>query len=214
MGGYYGIAALAAMMQLALALAFAFVLVVAAADGSDDGGAVVGLPNCPTKCGDVSVPYPFGIQPECYLEGFNLTCTPPQLHLPSVALHITNISLDDSTLRLGSSSPLADIAMLPRGLNYFEQQLVLRWKVVSTVLQALNETRAGNLTCPRDLGSTSCHSSYSTCRTSTRSHPNEPVGYICSCDEGYQGNAYLADGCRGKLPFAPKPCVVSPPPRM
>jgi hypothetical protein len=30
--------------------------------------------NCPDRCGGISIPYPFGIGPECSLPGFNLTC--------------------------------------------------------------------------------------------------------------------------------------------
>ncbi|KAL6655027.1 hypothetical protein ACP70R_005853 [Stipagrostis hirtigluma subsp. patula] len=62
----------------------------------------IGLPNCPTRCGDVSVPYPFGIQPGCYLPGFNLTCdttySPPRLLLGNGVLQVTDISLDSSTV--------------------------------------------------------------------------------------------------------------------
>ncbi|KAI5002010.1 hypothetical protein ZWY2020_026660 [Hordeum vulgare] len=37
---------------------------------------LIGLPGCETRCGNMSVPYPFGIGPDsrCYLPGFNLTC--------------------------------------------------------------------------------------------------------------------------------------------
>ncbi|XP_008802182.2 putative wall-associated receptor kinase-like 16 [Phoenix dactylifera] len=31
-------------------------------------------PGCPATCGDVSIPYPFGIGPDCSLPGFNLSC--------------------------------------------------------------------------------------------------------------------------------------------
>ncbi|CAN6360453.1 unnamed protein product [Urochloa humidicola] len=67
----------------------------------------IGLPGCPTICGNVSVPYPFGITPECSLPGFNLTCdgTPPRLSFGgNGTLRVTNISLDDATVRVHGSA--------------------------------------------------------------------------------------------------------------
>jgi hypothetical protein len=32
------------------------------------------LPGCPDKCGDVSIPYPFGTQAGCFLPGFEIVC--------------------------------------------------------------------------------------------------------------------------------------------
>ncbi|WVZ78925.1 LOW QUALITY PROTEIN: hypothetical protein U9M48_026565 [Paspalum notatum var. saurae] len=67
---------------------------------------LVGFPGCTTSCGNVIVPFPFGIGgPECYLPGFNLTCDtsrrgPPRLLLGNGTLQVTNISLDDSTVRV------------------------------------------------------------------------------------------------------------------
>ncbi|CAL4989049.1 unnamed protein product [Urochloa decumbens] len=60
---------------------------------------------CNTSCGDVRVPYPFGIIAGCYWPGFNLTCdtsyNPPRLFLDSNGtLEIVNISLTDSTVRI------------------------------------------------------------------------------------------------------------------
>ncbi|CAO2148068.1 unnamed protein product [Urochloa humidicola] len=66
----------------------------------------IGLPNCSTTCGDVRVPYPFGISPGCYRPGFNLTCddtshNPPRLLLNSDGtLQVVAISLADSTMRI------------------------------------------------------------------------------------------------------------------
>ncbi|KAG0536409.1 hypothetical protein BDA96_03G061300 [Sorghum bicolor] len=63
-------------------------------------------PNCKTSCGDVRVPYPFGIGPAgCSLPGFNLTCTgydDPRLllHSNDGTLEVVNISLADSTVHV------------------------------------------------------------------------------------------------------------------
>ncbi|KAM0852739.1 hypothetical protein ACQ4PT_051552 [Festuca glaucescens] len=59
----------------------------------------VGLRGCNTSCGDVVVPYPFGIgQANCSLPGYNLTCDtsgrrPPRLLLG--ALQVSNIDIGD-----------------------------------------------------------------------------------------------------------------------
>ncbi|CAN6328611.1 unnamed protein product [Urochloa humidicola] len=92
------------------------VLLLAAAEGQ------IGLPGCPTICGNVSVPYPFGITPKCSLPGFNLTCddasrgTPARLSFGGDGtLRVTNISLDDATvhvigpaMEIEISAPLTD----------------------------------------------------------------------------------------------------------
>ncbi|CAL4888336.1 unnamed protein product [Urochloa decumbens] len=79
---------------------------LAAAAG--DQGPPIGLQGCRTTCGNVRVPYPFGIGPSgCYLPGFDLTCDtshiPPRLFIGNgTLLQVTHISLDNSTVRLRS----------------------------------------------------------------------------------------------------------------
>jgi hypothetical protein len=57
-----------------------FILLLAAAAGSDlilsqAAAAEIALPGCPDKCGDVSLPYPFGMgKAGCFLPGFEVTC--------------------------------------------------------------------------------------------------------------------------------------------
>ncbi|KAL6838528.1 hypothetical protein ACP4OV_031773 [Aristida adscensionis] len=71
---------------------------------ADAGVGRIGLENCPTSCGNVTVPYPFGIRPGCYLPGFNLTCdesqSPARLLLGNGVLQVTDISLDNATVRV------------------------------------------------------------------------------------------------------------------
>ncbi|EEE70226.1 hypothetical protein OsJ_30340 [Oryza sativa Japonica Group] len=58
---------------------------------------------CPDRCGNVSVPFPFGIRTGCSLEGFGLTCNttsnPPRLMIGNSTLQVVSISLANSTLR-------------------------------------------------------------------------------------------------------------------
>ncbi|KAM3277692.1 hypothetical protein ACQJBY_045537 [Aegilops geniculata] len=116
---------------------------------------VIGMPGCETRCGDMIVPYPFGMGPSyCYLPGFNLTCDwlsePPRLLLgdgtlqvaedigyPSDAtlavVHAGNIQTDGNGRgRIGDGGPYA----LPPAGN----QLVLVGCNVQATL------RSGNLT--------------------------------------------------------------------
>uniref|UniRef100_A0ACD5ULM2 Uncharacterized protein n=1 Tax=Avena sativa TaxID=4498 RepID=A0ACD5ULM2_AVESA len=63
-------------------------------------------PNCPASCGNVSVPYPFGIGDGCYWPGFNLTCdrNRTRLLVGGGTLQVVEISLVNSTLRVVDSA--------------------------------------------------------------------------------------------------------------
>ncbi|CAN6362146.1 unnamed protein product [Urochloa humidicola] len=148
------------------------------------------LPNCTTMCGGVSVPYPFGIEPGCYLHGFRLTCntsyTTPRLHFwlgPDLYV-VTSISLDPSTLRFRPRQVIMEPSLVPLplgppsksngthttepptgpGCHLFSKQARLDWEVGSTALLLLGRRRHhGPKSCPRNLGSKACHSSHSSC---------------------------------------------------
>ncbi|KAD7477993.1 hypothetical protein E3N88_01129 [Mikania micrantha] len=84
---------------------FMFIIPLTMAVGTFDGYATINnhiaKPNCPAACGNITVPYPFGIGTDCSLNRkFNLTCNtsfePPRLFVGG--LRIYNIS--DSELRV------------------------------------------------------------------------------------------------------------------
>ncbi|KAM1422473.1 hypothetical protein ACFX2I_004601 [Malus domestica] len=63
------------------------------------------LPGCPDHCGNLTIPYPFGIGSGCYLDHrFNITCDistqPPTAFLLTGNIEITNISLYDGELQI------------------------------------------------------------------------------------------------------------------
>ncbi|KAF8690805.1 hypothetical protein HU200_041196 [Digitaria exilis] len=154
----------------------------------------------------------------------NTSHTPPRLSLGDGTLQVMSISLENSTvlvvgLEIAMVESVGDdnikIGVIERSYSVFiseegwfhrcnvsgsaswsasEIPVVLGWAIVSNALS--NETYDGNMTCPKDLGSTACHSSYSTCRDTYRLYgkKNYTKSYTCSCWDGYQGNPYLPDG--------------------
>ncbi|KAM0916533.1 hypothetical protein ACQ4PT_010091 [Festuca glaucescens] len=68
------------------------------------------LAGCPEKCGDISIPYPFGMKPGCFRDGFEVICNysfnPPRAFLPrDSAYHDVRYEYYSSDTRLTSSSP-------------------------------------------------------------------------------------------------------------
>ncbi|KAJ0463466.1 putative EGF-like domain, wall-associated receptor kinase, galacturonan-binding protein [Helianthus annuus] len=79
---------------------FPLTMVVGTFQGSTPNNTI--NPNCQTECGNVTVPYPFGIGINCSLDdSFNLTCDtsqqPPRLFIGNGNIEIYNIS--DTELR-------------------------------------------------------------------------------------------------------------------
>ncbi|KAF7040448.1 hypothetical protein CFC21_050353, partial [Triticum aestivum] len=66
----------------------------------------IALPNCTSRCGNISIPYPFGLSAGCHREGFELTCNetyhPPKLFMNSSGVEVLEISSQDSTLYIDS----------------------------------------------------------------------------------------------------------------
>ncbi|XP_037451330.1 wall-associated receptor kinase 5-like [Triticum dicoccoides] len=96
---------------VSIAAAALVLLISANAVTAGDPPLMIGLPGCDTSCGNVSVPYPFGMGPSrCYRPGFKLTCDndgskPPRLLLgdgSAGTFEVDRISLDSSWMRVVS----------------------------------------------------------------------------------------------------------------
>jgi hypothetical protein len=63
--------------------------------------------NCTRWCGNIEIPYPFGIEPGCFhAPSFNLTCTnsePPELFLGDGTVQVLEISVPTATVRINTS---------------------------------------------------------------------------------------------------------------
>ncbi|KAL6601436.1 hypothetical protein ACP70R_044656 [Stipagrostis hirtigluma subsp. patula] len=86
---------------VALLVFAALLLSAASAPAVAPAPVTIGQPGCNTSCGNVSVPYPFGISPGCYWPGFNLTCdTSGRLLLGDGTLRVSDIYLKNGTVRV------------------------------------------------------------------------------------------------------------------
>ena len=57
-------------------------------------------PGCPDKCGNMSIPFPFGLMPGCFREGFQVTCDhsvdPPRAFLAAPAPNRLTVTARDA----------------------------------------------------------------------------------------------------------------------
>ncbi|CAM0912727.1 unnamed protein product [Alopecurus aequalis] len=57
-------------------------------------------PGCPDKCGNVSIPYPFGTGNGCFQEPFNVTCNESGAYLASTGVKVLEINLNLGEVRV------------------------------------------------------------------------------------------------------------------
>ncbi|KAM3259838.1 hypothetical protein ACQJBY_051246 [Aegilops geniculata] len=81
-------------------------------------------------------------------------------------------------------------ALLNKSLPDSSIPVVLEWAMESKRLLQPQDAATG---CPNGAGRSVCRSSHSSCLNVTG---NYRTGYVCRCQDGYQGNPYLAGGCQ------------------
>ncbi|KAL6845656.1 hypothetical protein ACP4OV_024479 [Aristida adscensionis] len=77
--------------------------------------------SCASQCGNISIPYPFGIGPGCYRDGFRLVCndtySPPKLFLGDTGVPLLDINLHGGTMHIdGGVISLVPAGSQPRGV--------------------------------------------------------------------------------------------------
>jgi serine/threonine protein kinase len=143
--------------------------------------------NCIRQCGNISVPFPFGLEEGCFArKGFDLNCTnsTSSTLLLEGQHQVTNIYVDNGTLEY-----------IDQGAYYYEPGLQSFYFQVGTPIFSVQWV-AAHLTCQdakRNSSGYACISTNSECITSKPTHTF--VGYRCKCAHGYQGNPYITNGC-------------------
>nr|CAB3489978.1 unnamed protein product [Digitaria exilis] len=80
----------------------------------------MGLQGCSTRCGNMTVPYPFGINAGCYLPGFILTCDSNSRLLlgdGATGIQVTDFFLQNATLRVVTHAIIAEPMMSRPSIN-------------------------------------------------------------------------------------------------
>ncbi|KAF8704076.1 hypothetical protein HU200_031562 [Digitaria exilis] len=146
--------------------------------------------NCPTSCGNVSLPFPFGTEIGCFARyELYLACNPgpsPILEMPDGSV-VTGISIDEGIVRVLKLDPKGFLAHMDTPLYAASGE----WGMVKWVVD--------NITCKDAiLASTEvyrCFFNNSNCVDVIDDNTLEHVGYRCKCTQGFEGNPYLKEGC-------------------
>ncbi|TXG64155.1 hypothetical protein EZV62_011149 [Acer yangbiense] len=60
---------------------------------------IISNPGCLARCGEVPIPFPFGIEVDCYLNNwYKVNCISDKLFLISINLQVLNISIEEGTM--------------------------------------------------------------------------------------------------------------------
>ncbi|XP_040379209.1 wall-associated receptor kinase 5-like [Oryza brachyantha] len=149
--------------------------------------------NCSRWCGNISVPFPFGLEEGCSARKlFELNCT-----------NVTSSILEFDRGHVVTYIDFTQGAVGIKLASYFEEQELSMYKSEEPSLYAsFGEAvisvhwAAANLTCQeaqKNLSRYACVSPNSTCLGVNSTYGY--VGYRCKCVDGFTGNPYIDNGC-------------------
>ncbi|GMN47672.1 hypothetical protein TIFTF001_016848 [Ficus carica] len=173
-------------------------------------GAPIARPNCPTHCGIVSIPYPFGIRAGCFLdEWFEVVCKNSRPLLNRTDWEVTEFNVADGTIRVrnywslnetlgqtgnieGSPFELAELVNVP---------IVLKWELLNySTFDVFGTSFEPNKTndFPRNYWNmeNEYKAGYDFMNSSCEFYNYTSSRLQCSCPQGYEGNPYLIEGCQ------------------
>ncbi|CAN6275436.1 unnamed protein product [Urochloa humidicola] len=147
--------------------------------------------NCSRSCGNITVPFPFGLEEGCYgRKQFYLNCT----NMTSSILHfenyfqVTSIDVENGLIKyILPFERAGSIVFLPDETSLFVnsgESVSLQWAVANLTCQEAQKNNSGY----------ACVSNNSMCVIVNSTHGY--IGYRCICAHGFQGNPYIQNGCK------------------
>uniref|UniRef100_A0ACD5YT83 Uncharacterized protein n=1 Tax=Avena sativa TaxID=4498 RepID=A0ACD5YT83_AVESA len=170
--------------------------------------------SCKRLCGNMSIPFPFGLEKGCYaLEKFRLNCTSENITIldRGVKYIVANVSVNEGYLSVRdtqNNSKYKDekvtvsVTITVDGYSTEQDNLQEDLLYLSEESDMKMWWAVDNLTCSiamskQKKGMYACRSVNSTCVSviSGRGHATMQLGYRCECSQGFEGNPYTSDGC-------------------